>query len=71
MKKKTPRILVVDYDKAVNSLIRVLPKWGRSIAFDKNDLNPVIYSENQSFMNLKIINIDYFMLAIAFSCDLN
>jgi len=74
IEEKKSKVVDTDYDETVNSLIRVLPRWGGNIAFDKNDFNPVVYSENQSFMNLKIINtctIDYFMLAIAFSCDLN
>ena len=74
IEEKKSKIVDNDYEETVNNLIRVLPKWGGNIAFDKNDINPDLYSEYQKYTNFKIINtctIDYFMLAIAFSCELN
>ena len=74
MEEKKSKIVDNDYEETVNNLIRVLPKWGGNIAFDKNDINPDLYSEYQKYTNFNIINtctIDYFMLAIAFSCELN
>ena len=51
IEEKKSKVVDTDYDETVNSLIRVLPRWGGNIAFNKNDFNPVVYSENQSIIH--------------------